>query len=208
MWRLAQGGSMMVIIMQINLLQVRLLHRPSSAAARSCFIVSRIKRAILAADTGRNWDWLSWQRLVGSNESFTRSRNTILFKKITIYNWAAVILNFNGESNMEASGTLRLSEASHWIFQLFSVSTFSKHVPPWHWYHNSNLHSHPTARLWAMCRRAGCLILSLNIWRGESRGPLPEPSQLFAKYSNTLARRRTFQISPTSKWATTPYFSH
>lgn len=106
MWRLAQGGSMMVIIMQINLLQVRLLHRPSSAAARSCFIVSRIKRAILAADTGRNWDWLSWQRLVGSNESFTRSRNTILFKKITIYNWAAVILNFNGESNMEASGTL------------------------------------------------------------------------------------------------------
>lgn len=30
----------------------------------------------------------------------------ILFKKITIHNWAAVILNFNGESKMEASGTL------------------------------------------------------------------------------------------------------
>lgn len=43
---------------------------------------------------------------MGSNESFTGSRNTILFKKITIHNWAAVILNFNGESNMEASGTL------------------------------------------------------------------------------------------------------
>ena len=92
--------------MQISLLQVRLLHRPSSSAAPSCFIVSRIKRAILTADAGRNWDWLSWQRLVGSNESFTWSRNTILFKKITIHNWAAVILNFNGESNMEASGTL------------------------------------------------------------------------------------------------------
>ena len=50
--------------------------------------------------------------------------------------------------------------------------------------------------IWAMCWRAGCLILSLNIWRGESGGTLPEPSQLFPKYSNTLACRRTFQISP------------
>lgn len=43
---------------------------------------------------------------MGSNESFTRGRNMILFKKIIIHNWASVTLNFNGESNMEAAGTL------------------------------------------------------------------------------------------------------
>ena len=43
---------------------------------------------------------------MGSDESFTWGRNMILFKKITIHNWASVTLNFNGESNVEASGTL------------------------------------------------------------------------------------------------------
>lgn len=60
-----------------------------------------------------------------------------------------------------------------------------------------------------MCWRAGCLILSWNIWQGESRGAPPEPSQLFAKYSNTLACKRCPHIKisegpsyPISFWLT------
>lgn len=97
----------MVIIMQISLLRVQLLEGGLPALLPQCrFIVPGIKRTVFAADTGRNPDWFSRQRLVDSNESFTWGRNMILFKKITIHNWAPVTLNFNGESNMEASGTL------------------------------------------------------------------------------------------------------
>lgn len=54
-----------------------------------------------------------------------------------------------------------------------------------------------------MCWRAGCLVLSLNIWQGESRGILPEPSQLLAKYSNTLTCKRR---CPHIKISEDPYF--
>ena len=194
--------------MQINLLQVRLLHRPSSSAAPSHSIVSRISEPSepLTLDaTGIG----SPDRLVGSNESFTRSRNMILFKKITIHNWAAVILNFNGESNMEASGTL------NYDFQKLHTESFNYSL----WVLSQSMCHHDidiTIQIYIRIKLqgyelcAGVLAALFYLWTSDEANQDALSQSPASCLPNIQMPWHMKDLSNFLhiKWATTPYFSH